>query len=375
MKLIIATTPFNIFNAIILKQNFFKGDIVDIYITDFSLKNYLIADKLKEAGIFRKVEKIQQYKYDHLYTKNKNAKIKLFAIKLISKINRIFFKKKCYKDVCGFLSMEKYDEIIFDTGNYPQRVVMNYHYKLNRKIKTNLYDVGHETFLIAAMFDIEKKDAEKRHKQFNCKNLEKIYAYQTEFYPKLINDISLVEIGTIDLRTKELLNQVFEYREEYNDIMKNDFIFFDSATDDDKDLEKQYVEIFKSIQYVTNNAFCVKLHPRTENNPYKGLAATYDVSVPMEMLLLNADDIDNKVLVSHASVATFSPKNVFNKEPTVIMFSKFVHCNMMPVEQVELFETLTYKTKISYQNKEKFILPESMDEFLDVIAQKAADNI
>lgn len=378
MKLIVATTPFNIFNAILLKENFLKNEKVDLYITDFSTYNLFIAKKIREeTQLFNFVTIIKQYKYDHAVTLNNNKLMKKFFIKAFLKFKRTFFKKQCYKAVCGFVSKEKYDEIFIDVGNYPQRVVMDYHYSRNKKMKTNLYEVGNETFLLASQFDKSSGSAESNYRKARYKNLRAVYVHNLYGFPSLIRNIEMRTFGKIEDETKALLNIAFDYKDEYAELLNNDFIYLDSSADDDMLLEEKFIELFQKMQNITNRAFCVKLHPRTESNLYGEDSKCYNIPIPFEVLLLNCKDIDKKVFVSHCSVATLTPKVVFDFEPTVIQFNKFVRGQLFSDYWVSCYDRIVRNAKSQYRNPEKFMQPNTEEEFIKIIQnewQKRQEN-
>ena len=120
--------------------------------------------------------------------------------------------------------------------------------------------------------------------------------------------------------TMDLLRQVFPVREE--DQIREKVIIFDPLRGLEKEREKKFPVIDACYREVVE-AFgqenvVIKPHPRSTEKPEAEAKIYAGTGIPMEILYAGMEDLEERVLVTYASTAVYTPKMMFGKEPRVI---------------------------------------------------------
>ena len=185
------------------------------------------------------------------------------------------------------------------------------------------------------------------------------------------NSVSNIEIEEIPgVYNKELcafLKKVFlpsGYGRTYNE---NDVIYLQQPVTqwscEYVDLEKQLLQrCFEKL----GDRFKIRCHPVTVGNPrIKGIS--YDIQNYAWEALCIEEITDKSILMGVFSTAQYSPKQIFNSEPSII----FIHRIIKPtnIEQAEI-ERMIEVLRTKYSDKSKIYMPDSIDELLYVL-----DNI
>ena len=111
--------------------------------------------------------------------------------------------------------------------------------------------------------------------------------------------------------------------------------------------------------------FVVKMHPRTVDVPYSENVPVYKAKCPFE-ILMSTVDVEDKILVSILSTASMNPKMILNVEPIVIFTVKIVGYDKTEAEMEE-FLKIVDRFKALYSDPDRVIVPETMEEFENVI--------
>lgn len=73
-----------------------------------------------------------------------------------------------------------------------------------------------------------------------------------------------------------------------------------------------------------------------------------------------------KILMSVFSSACIMPKIMFDEEPFVILLYKLIDVSDETAINSDIID-LVYKVKESYQNPERFVIPETFEELTQII--------
>ena len=130
-------------------------------------------------------------------------------------------------------------------------------------------------------------------------------------------------------------------------------------------------EIYDTVKDILNEEeLTVKLHPRSEANMYgEGAVIT---NTPWEIIALIDEDIDNKVLISMCSGSVFYSKLLCDKEPYVICVMKlylpYIYTDSeKDIAEKERTMEFIYGVKNFYKNKDKFMIPENVEELREML--------
>lgn len=133
-------------------------------------------------------------------------------------------------------------------------------------------------------------------------------------------------------------------------------------------IEKEIYDTVRSV--LAENDLTVKLHPRSEANMYgEGAIIT---NTPWELTAVIDEDIENRVLISMCSGSVFYSKLLCDKEPYVICVMKlylpYIYTDSeKDIAEKERTMEFIYGVKNTYNNKEKFMIPESVEELREML--------
>ncbi|MBQ8164266.1 MAG: hypothetical protein IJZ94_00415 [Clostridia bacterium] len=130
-------------------------------------------------------------------------------------------------------------------------------------------------------------------------------------------------------------------------------------------------EIYDTIRDVlSEDEITVKLHPRSEVNMYGDGAII--TNTPWELTAVIDENIENRVLISMCSGSVFYSKLLCDKEPYVICVMKlylpYVYTDSeKDTAEKERTMDFIYGVKNTYKNKEKFMIPETVEELREML--------
>lgn len=342
MKLIIATTPYQIFNAILFRQSL--DEEMSIYISDFASANCQIADRLKKKEIFngvffvkhggRRIEPIRETLTDYFQ-------------KIKTKINHMFFYNKNYIKLCGHADKNTfYDEIIIDVPNFMQRTVISHFMSLNKQLSISMMDVGLESYMKADQI-------ENGTDKFPVKNLYIHCASMFSSKNGVIKSLS----KTFDL---QLINEIFDYDGTTFDSYDN--IFFDQYMEPYQD---NFAKVcFDDIVRTLKGKTILKNHPKRDKIFVSGIETIHTLTA-FEVILSNSNsDYSDKVVASLNSTSLALPKLLFDKEPFIICLCRL---NPYKTREYKQINDFFIHLKNSYRDKNKVIIPADISELEQAI--------
>ncbi len=339
-------TPFQLMNAINLKVSFYKEDLAEIYIFDYFSNTSNIADNLKKTNIFSKV-----YLIEHKIYRHPSGLIKNFIFN--RKIGEEFKKKN-------------YSKLYICYNGLLQNLFYNFFLKGNKNMEVNFFDEGTATYIYPY-----KKALRLSFKIFlKCffmtsmdKHLESVYLY----CPSAIQEnkqYKVKQLPKISKKNKELINiynQIFDYNCEENEFEDRNIIFFEESFSQDTDCSDEEL-IGMVLNSIDKDEIIVKRHPRVKKNRYIDYGVRYNKnsSIPWELYLLN-NDFQEKILITLSSTAAISPKVIFDEEPRVIILYHLL--DKKAYIHTDFFDKYIDSIKNLYNDKEKFLLAKSKEEF------------
>jgi hypothetical protein len=258
---------------------------------------------------------------------------------------------------------KKYDEIYTDAFGFMPRFVFNHYHSNNKNIKVFKVDCGVECY-----YDniLSKKN------KFMCNKIQKrLFGYF--LYSKQLANVGNYEVFELPkINTKnrvflELIDKIFNYEDEKIKINSQKFLFLDQCLDDLPEVDSIEQEIVNALNNTLKDDYCVKLHPRTseDNERYKDVEKLKTRST-FEILCLNNPELFNAKIITPFSTAAILPKLLFDEEPRIICLTKLF---MQKHIEAELMTEFFERIKNIYRDKDKVLIVETLEEFVDIIKE------
>lgn len=109
-----------------------------------------------------------------------------------------------------------------------------------------------------------------------------------------------------------------------------------------------------------NDVIC-KPHPRSKEIECVRVKSFKQTSVPIEIVYSSITDLENRILIGNLSTALFTPRMMFGKEPQVISLHRII------VPENKVYSSLFDKCREMYNNKERVVAPESIEDLKRVL--------
>ena len=349
MHAFIVTVPY----VLIEVTNFVLANEIndaDVYITKTFANAESVADRLKDTGVFEHVYIVENVLLTYPITIKKCLEV-----------------VKNGKRVVKELSARKYEYAYYcNTGWLINSIFYTGFVKGNEHCKHRFLEHEYGTYLI----EYSKKPLYLRllinlmgYKCMDGTMLEALYMFE----PGLLKVPHYGELRTmplIDRNNKKLvsaLNCAFDFNPEDNEFNDKDIIILEQGPlKIDFDKEAFWESILNKINH---SRAIIKAHPRQSGSTLQqsGINISKKFSVPWEVIALNTN-IEEKTQITIFSASCVMPKINFNLEPTVILLYKLV-----PVDYVNFvgrqIDELHEEIKNKYSDKNKFFIPETMEEF------------
>lgn len=169
-----------------------------------------------------------------------------------------------------------------------------------------------------------------------------------------------------DEETTYMLEDVFSVNQKER--IKEKYIIFDTLRPNTAYLNDKHFETLDEC-YDTISKFAgrfnviVKPHPRSRVLSDSNVEIYRNQEIPMEILYAGMPDLDQKVLVSFASSAIFTPKIFFDKEPQIISLHRILHETSTSL----LFEEIYDKFRGTYSDVDRVFAPVSLEELTKIL--------
>ena len=354
------TTPFQIISSISMANSF--REEADLYIIDQFKGANKMGMLLEESGIFQNVvvqcEKdiintyINVRKEGGLYNHFKIAKSYLHVDQIAKQIL-----------ICD----ASYEKMYISSKSYIARLIMLYFIKHKAKIEIIYFDDCEGSYYNPKLYTPSKGDSIIRKIIFgNAANDtdKKRILYSPELYYKLNPDSTAIVEQMPCLwqqkSVKDVINKMFEFKLE--DKVHEKVILLDILkevlSDDEQIRYTRCCNYINSVFHKEN--IIVKKHPR-DNTENSNFTYYHNSSIPFEVLALNSD-ISNKIIITYASTGAITPKQIFDKEPIVILLYKLIKKENTNSKFLAYYEAC----KNLYVS-DRFFIPETEEELTTII--------
>lgn len=165
---------------------------------------------------------------------------------------------------------------------------------------------------------------------------------------------------------RSLFMDVFGAKE--NDIIREPVVIFDSLRGFDPVRDQKMRTLDSCFSYVSGvfgkSNVIMKSHPRSREKTTASVNLYENTSIPMEVLYAGMDKLNDRVLITYASSAVYTPKMFFDAEPWVINLFRITD-NID--DKVSEWEEPYQKFKGIYRDSSKVMAPETVEEFHECI--------
>lgn len=351
MHAFIGTVPFTLIEAInyVISYDIKDADLYFVTVFDGAAE---IGDRIRKANIFKNVFMVEDVLLTYPITINKCLKV-------------VKNGKKLQKELAG----RQYEYIYYNNSGWLiNSIFYNGIYKGNSKVKNIFLEHGYSTYikyydkkpwylkLLINLVGLRCMDGTM---------LDEVYMFEPELNCVKQNGTikKMKKIDKTNIRLKEAMNSVWDYDLSGDNEYRNKKVII--MEQGPQKVEFDNKSFWKEILSVLDlNQVIVKAHPRQKNSVLSdlGVKISHNHTLPWEIEVLN-HDMDSKVLITIFSGACLSSKLLFEEEPTIIFLYK-----LLPVDYSFLGEELVnFADKVGYlyKNKEKYFIPESIEEFQD----------
>lgn len=362
MDLFVCGTTYQLLNAItICIQSDIKADIL---VYNPGLENSCNLDALRDLDIFQNIYKF--YSFYRAITDETVKDNRSFYANRLKKIINYTFAKKYFSDLPN--RSEKYDKIYLGYADYFNKFIY-YYYKKKGDKSFILYEDGTYTYsCLSIKQSIVKRIGEK------ILWGDDFYNECTDIWVRNIKELDLgkythIAVHEMDkptalLKYEDALLAIFRASKSNIKDISRKFIFFDQNIGIRKiqDTQIELVNLLRTI--LPKDVFIVKMHPSSKEIRYKDVDVFMD-KVPFEILMALCD-IENTVLISVFSTACFTPKLVYNIEPTVILLY-----SLAGLEEYDFFDNrylnIINKVRRNYKDSGKICVPSKIDQLESIL--------
>ena len=355
----IASTPFQIWNAIVMKEKLFRDENSDIYIIDHFADYNVIAERLKKEQVFEDVFACQTKDFEFVTQKNP------FVRKLIQACHFIGWRGYMKK---RFPVNKKYSKVIIASHDSVRTIMVCKMKKYNPDLEALFFEDGAYDYL----WNVHGKHTGLKYwfgklvgiNYDHTDNIKKDYVLCPECV--LNSRFELLKIPNIDIdKDKDLIqiiNRVFDYKP-YNISSKMVYLYQplgETSTNETNALIKRIADVFGKENVI------LKDHPRLPAKSSDIEKIPKEKECLWECMVMN-NDFSNKILITPFSTASYTSKFLFGKEPTIIYLYEVLQSSGMMPKDKEAFSAFVNKLKECYSDPNKVFVPKTEEELFNYL--------
>ena len=246
-------------------------------------------------------------------------------------------------------------------------------WRLNKKAELHILEDGTGTYFGSMRLTPDSTLYRKYYKFLN--HGRSFYEYSAIY----LNDAELftgkeknrtVDIPTYDASCLKMLKDLFVEYENCDDVLNKDIYYFAQFLNN-KDINVFIDSLLEYLEGFKNHVVYIP-HPRHKDEKTYKLDYSNKKQI-WELKQLSIDDLEEKLLISIHSTACFTPKILFDKEPYVLLFYKL--CDDKVTSRNSRFDEFVEQFIQRYRDKEKIMIPETVEEFKECIERFVEKSI
>lgn len=353
-RLFLIYTPFQLFSVLNIIDSINNKSNIDVVYMHPNIRKY--------TDIIKDNYNIKIYEYEFFFSPiTKSKKINIIHLAMIRKM--LEWKKKI---LTVSNSKVKYDEIFIPSDAIECNVVFSHFYRINNKVKLNIFDDGMGTYQKGYLDPHKKNIYAKVSKlifgNFFWEKIHKVYCYK----PKLLDNALGTELEIYQMKMTNKVKEIIaiDGRNQYQKYHNKKMIYLDQG-----EISESLNKFFSiSKKYFLTEEIIAKIHPRLKPNIPNKYASMDNSGKAFESVCANLND-DHIVIISSYSTACITPYILFNKYPYVI-FLGALEGNRLD----NVFESNYIKRIYEEYKKERLFIPKTFNE-LELNLKFVSDKI
>ena len=351
------TTPYQVMGAVgIALQEKLEADI---YIFG-TFRGYAeVADRLRELEIFQTVHAVDPRVYYRIPTRG----------------NAVVQMARCRETVSAFLPQDVvYGALYASSRAHVKNLLLHELLRRNRDLRLVVYDDGlgmyardshvlNTTGIRRAAERLLGWDLYRPSRMRFLVNLPELFEA-----PEGFADCPVAPMPRLPwtAENRSLLMRVFGVEED--DFIRERVIIFDSLRGWDSDRDRKMRDLdgcfSQAADFFGRDNVILKPHPRSLAVSTADIRLYGKTAVPMEVLYAAMDDLDDRVLITYASSAVYTPRMFFDAEPWVVNLFRITDSVDGGVSEWE--ETFR-KFRRVYREPARVMAPENPERFRECL--------
>lgn len=362
-NLMLCNTSYQILVAMWMKYRYLSEDEVDIIITDHFKGSKELVNRADSCELFRKVyyaQTLDLIRHKISYTRGQDILHLVFPKKYIQKFVPI---------------KEKYDALYLANFDTFSQVLYNALAHTNRSMRLYVFEEGLSTYSSFEKYYRDNREYYGHPESVLKRVLHKlvyrtktIYGNVRSFYmfnPDLMKWKPQCDIFPMDKIScenpefKRKVNLLFGYCAKFNEY-DTKYIFFEESFLAEGTEINDIDLVNKIAARVGKENIMIKIHPRNPVNRFEklGYKTNQCTYIPWEVILMNMEDLSDKIFITVASACVLNPFLTFHRE--VRAYSLYYCINQIPpILQNGLWE---FVEEIYRQHQDKIRICRSVEE-------------
>lgn len=345
----VVATTYQLFNAIkILFEIKKPEDSVDLYFQNWSEQTNQLLERVYLSRLF-----------DNIFQWNDNLSKKNVLYVELCRVLRIVLPRLRYRLMAitpiTLPSKNYYNSITYTVGNDMEIILMN----LNRKASIIGFDDGTGSY-VENVFNLTGRiwTILDGRRIINNRILNSLYLNNPSMclYDPNCSVEKISSLSSLSEQNKSKLYRIFDY----NVKKESNKMYFLTFPYHERNLDEEKVKAIDNLIYSFSNDLIVRNHPRENRKRIDGI--NYDDSGILWELKCDAEINDECVLIAFCSTAQITPKMLYDKEPYLVFLYGLFDC-----EWIEGYANLVDRIKSSYKNKEKVLIPQTIEELESIL--------
>ena len=318
-KLIICNNVYQTLVALWIVYSGNRSETWDAVVSDHMNNSADVAERMRECGLFENVYHVKSL----ALTRNQVSHDTFSRI-----VNAIFPMRELreYGDI-----RPVYSDVYFANFDNFSQVLYNALVHKTPELKLHVFEEGLASYSSFSRFYSELKGYYGDRNSGIRKYLHK-YIYRTQVIPGNLSEFlafnphliqwdpecairEMEKIDCLDLAFRNIVNGVFGFDPSAREYDRK-YIFFEESFYADGSEVNDVALIEQLARRVGKENMMVKIHPRNPENRFDrlGYKTNRNTAIPWEVVVMNTDDLSDKVLITVASSCILNPIIVFGKK-------------------------------------------------------------
>ena len=344
------TTPYQVMGAVSIAAA--EGMAADLYLFGMFGGYETLAERIREEGLFSEVITVPPEKF-----------------RSPGRLGALGQMVCCGAAVRPFLPPDRrYERFYSSSRAHAKNLLLRELVRRNPKLRIVIYDDGMGTYDgdSHVLNTSELRTGAEKLLGWNLYSPERIeyLVYEPELFSRpaacLSCPVRQMPKPGDRKETMDAITRIFRVTPE--DRIREKVMIFDPLRGLDSEREKKFPEIDRcyreAVSVFGRENVVIKPHPRSTETPDAGAKIYSRTGIPMEALYAGMEDLEDRILITYASTAVYTPRMLFGKEPWVIVLFRITDG-----ETGSEWQPQFDKFRRMYSKQERMAAPADADEF------------